>query len=195
MLEPEHENAQRFTPSTRAELVGVFGCTTRLQILVVLATEGPSDVRRVAERCGHSESLASSHLHGLRALGLCDYEIEGRRHVYRLSDPRSVRVTGEGFEFHLTGGDGSRLSLCVPSTSPDCRLIRPSPPHAAKPVAVGNLSTPIEPKPSVNPHVNPSAHSRAEPTNASPSSKSPLHPEPMPSGSPRNKPTSPVTPT
>lgn len=63
----------------------------RLAILLRLAA-GSRSAGELANECGLSSSNASNHLRCLLECGLVTLEPQGRRNVYRLTDPRVARL-------------------------------------------------------------------------------------------------------
>lgn len=77
----------------QAEVLKTLASPRRLEIIHRLS-EGPCEVRRLAEELGASQPNVSQHLAVLRSAGLVDTERSGREIRYRLSDPDVVVACG-----------------------------------------------------------------------------------------------------
>ena len=71
--------------SRLAELFRALGDPSRVRIIAAL-TEGETNVNRLAEIAGISESAASHHLRGLRLMRLVRARKNGRQVYYSLDD-------------------------------------------------------------------------------------------------------------
>ena len=86
------ENPKRVLLAGLAEVARALGHGHRLEILELLA-QGERSVDALAERIGLSMANASQHLRLMRATGLLASRREGKRIVYRLSDPSVLELT------------------------------------------------------------------------------------------------------
>jgi ArsR family transcriptional regulator len=77
----------------QAEVLRTLASPRRLQILHRL-TDGPCEVRRLADELGASQPNISQHLAVLRSVGLVEAEREGREARYRLTDPDVMVACG-----------------------------------------------------------------------------------------------------
>jgi DNA-binding transcriptional ArsR family regulator len=77
----------------QAEVLKTLASPRRLEIIHRLS-EGPCEVRRLAEELGASQPNISQHLAVLRSAGLVDTERSGREIRYRLLDPDVVVACG-----------------------------------------------------------------------------------------------------
>lgn len=75
----------------QAEVLKALSSPRRLEIIHLLA-EGPQEVGRLAEAMGVSQPNVSQHLALMRAVGVVDFEREGREVRYRLVDPRILQA-------------------------------------------------------------------------------------------------------
>ena len=78
-----------------AAQVGVFAALadpTRLQILRLLHSSGPTSVTKIYETLGRRQNLISHHLNCLRTCGLVIVEKEGRMAIYGLAHPEIARM-------------------------------------------------------------------------------------------------------
>jgi DNA-binding transcriptional ArsR family regulator len=75
-----------------ARLLRLLANERRLLILCFLATSGEMSVGALVEALGLSQSALSQHLAKLRREGLVHYRRESQTLLYRLADPRTVRV-------------------------------------------------------------------------------------------------------
>jgi DNA-binding transcriptional ArsR family regulator len=75
-----------------ARLLRLLANERRLLILCFLATSGEMSVGALVEALGLSQSALSQHLAKLRREGLVHYRRESQTLIYRLADPRTVRV-------------------------------------------------------------------------------------------------------
>ncbi len=86
------ENPKRVLLAGLAEVARALGHGHRLEILELLA-QGERSVDALAERIGLSMANASQHLRLMRATGLLASRRDGKRIVYRLSDPSVLELT------------------------------------------------------------------------------------------------------
>jgi DNA-binding transcriptional ArsR family regulator len=77
----------------QAEVLKTLANPRRLEIIHRLS-QGPCEVRRLAEDLGASQPNISQHLSVLRSAGLVDAERDGRDVRYRLCDPDVVVACG-----------------------------------------------------------------------------------------------------
>lgn len=70
----------------QAEVMRTLSSPRRLEILHRLS-DGPREVRRLAEDLGLSQPNVSQHLAVMRAAGIVDADRDGREVRYRLADP------------------------------------------------------------------------------------------------------------
>ncbi len=77
--------------SLQAEVLKVLSSPRRLEIIHRLAA-GPVEVSRLAEQMGVSQPNVSQHLAVMRAVGLVDFEREGREVRYRLVDGQIIEA-------------------------------------------------------------------------------------------------------
>ncbi len=77
----------------QAEVLKTLANPRRLEIIHRLS-QGPCEVRRLAEDLGASQPNISQHLAVLRSTGLVDAERDGREVRYRLTDPDVVVACG-----------------------------------------------------------------------------------------------------
>lgn len=75
----------------QAELCKTMGNAARLQIVHVLR-EGPMRVSDIVETTGLAQAKVSQHLAILRAYGVVSTKREGRDVIYRIANPKLVRV-------------------------------------------------------------------------------------------------------
>jgi len=80
------ENPKRALFASFAEIAKALGHGHRLEILELLA-QGERSVEALAERVGLSVANASQHLQRMRRTGLLASRRDGKRILYRLSDP------------------------------------------------------------------------------------------------------------
>jgi len=85
-------SAKRTLLTGLAEVAKALGHSSRLEILELLA-QGERSVDSVAERAGLSIANASQHLRQMRRAGLLLSRREGKRILYRLSDPSVLALT------------------------------------------------------------------------------------------------------
>jgi ArsR family transcriptional regulator len=84
---PKHQLYLQF-----AEMAKALGHAHRLEILELLA-QGERSVESLAERAGLSIGNASQHLRLMRQAGLLVSRRDGKRILYRLSDPAVLELT------------------------------------------------------------------------------------------------------
>lgn len=77
-----------------AELFRTLGSESRLELVVLLATEELS-VSQLVERSGMNQPLVSQHLRTLRDVGVVSVEAQGRERVYRLQDQHVAHVVAD----------------------------------------------------------------------------------------------------
>lgn len=75
----------------QAELCKTMGNAARLQIVHVLR-EGPKRVSEIVEATGLAQAKVSQHLAILRAYGVVSTKRKGRDVIYRIANPKLVRV-------------------------------------------------------------------------------------------------------
>lgn len=73
----------------QASILRTLASARRLE-MVQLLSEGPWEVRRLAEHFGTSQPVISQHLAAMRAVGIVESVREGRDVRYRLVDPDLV---------------------------------------------------------------------------------------------------------
>lgn len=73
----------------QASILKTLASPRRLEIIHLLS-EGPLEVRLIADRFGMTQPTASQHLAALRSAGLVESMREGRDVRYRLTDPDVV---------------------------------------------------------------------------------------------------------
>jgi rhodanese-related sulfurtransferase/DNA-binding transcriptional ArsR family regulator len=86
------ENPKRALFAGFAEIAKALGHGHRLEILELLA-QGERSVEALAERVGLSVANASQHLRLMRGAGLLASRRDGKRILYRLSDPLVLDLT------------------------------------------------------------------------------------------------------
>jgi len=87
------ENPKRAVFAGLAEVAKALGHSHRLEILELVA-QGERSVEALADRAGLSVANASQHLQLLRRAGLLASRRDGKRILYRLSDPAVLDLTG-----------------------------------------------------------------------------------------------------
>ena len=107
-----------------AKLFGGLSDPARLQILLCL-TRSSRSAGELADDCDLSRSNASNHLACLLNCGLVRLEPQGRRNVYRLSDPRVARVLDASTA--LLGSEaGALIAACCNYNPFSRRALRPA---------------------------------------------------------------------
>ena len=97
---------------------------SRLGILVRLAG-GSRSAGELADECGLSPSNASNHLRCLLDCGLVSLQPQGRRNVYRLTDPRVARLLDASSAL-LGSPAGALIKACCNYESVSRRALRSS---------------------------------------------------------------------
>ncbi len=69
------------------DLLKCVANSTRLNILKLLDERGEMCVSEIIDELNEEQSLISHHLKGIRGCGLVEKRRDGRKIVYRLSDP------------------------------------------------------------------------------------------------------------
>jgi DNA-binding transcriptional ArsR family regulator len=80
--------------SQASDVFRVLGVTTRLGILELLKTEGPSPVKTIAQRLGITPAAVSQHLKALRYAGLVKSERQGYWVPYSVDEEALERCCG-----------------------------------------------------------------------------------------------------
>jgi DNA-binding transcriptional ArsR family regulator len=78
----------------QASLLKTIASPRRLELIHLLGTEGPMEVRKLAERFEMPQPAISQHLSALRGAGLVEAVREGREVRYQLADPEIVAACG-----------------------------------------------------------------------------------------------------
>ena len=122
-------NRSDITLGLHAKLFRGLADPRRLQILLRLAA-GSCSAGDLADECGLSPSNASNHLRCLLDCGLVSLEPQGRRNVYRLTDPRVEQLL-DASRVLLASPAGTLIKACCNYESVSRRALRSS--SAAKP--------------------------------------------------------------
>jgi DNA-binding transcriptional ArsR family regulator len=80
--------------SLQASLLKTIASPRRLEMIHLLGTEGPMEVRRLAEHFAMPQPAISQHLSALRGAGLVEAVRDGREVRYQLADPEIVSACG-----------------------------------------------------------------------------------------------------
>lgn len=78
----------------QASLLKTIASPRRLELIHLLGTDGPMEVRRLAEHFSMPQPAISQHLAALRGAGLVEAVREGREVRYQLADPEIVAACG-----------------------------------------------------------------------------------------------------
>ena len=83
-----------------AEVFALLADPTRIRIILALR-DGELPVNRLAELVGKSPAAVSQHLAKLRLAGWIDSRRDGRRLLYRVTDPHIVTLVHQAVEHIL----------------------------------------------------------------------------------------------
>lgn len=78
----------------QASLLKTIASPRRLELIHLLGTEGPTEVRKLAEYFEMPQPAISQHLSALRTAGLVEAVRDGREVRYQLADPEIVAACG-----------------------------------------------------------------------------------------------------
>lgn len=109
--------------TTFEDLQLTISCSTRLGIVIALA-RGHMDVNQLGTRLKFSQSLLSNHLKVLREAGFVDFDRDGGRHLYHITNNLQVGIDSGGVSISLHAGDRSVLSANIPLDSPTIRQLQ-----------------------------------------------------------------------
>lgn len=112
------------TLELHAKLFRGLADRARLEILLGLAA-GSRSAGELAHECGLSPSNASNHLRCLLDCGLVSLEPQGRRNVYRLTDPQVARLLDASGAL-LGSPVGALIKACCNYESVSRRALRSS---------------------------------------------------------------------
>jgi DNA-binding transcriptional ArsR family regulator len=127
------QNHGGITLDLHAKLFRGLADAARLAILLRLAA-GPRSAGELAAECGLSPSNASNHLRCLLECGLVSLKPQGRRNVYRLTDPRVARLL-DASRALLSSPSGALIKACCNYESVSRRALRSSSRSAGRLVA------------------------------------------------------------
>ncbi|OZB80296.1 metalloregulator ArsR/SmtB family transcription factor [Microbacterium sp. 13-71-7] len=81
---------------------GALADTTRLRLVLLIAASPDLSVGTLAERLRRPRGIVAQHLARLRAHGLLDTALQGRRLGHRLADPHTADLVGTALHYAET---------------------------------------------------------------------------------------------